>query len=1118
MIRGSGGIVGGGGGGKGAGKASSSPTEAPNSLQSVDYVRVLSVISEGQIEGFVSSDPLKDIYLDKTPIRNTDGTDNFEDFTTEYRFGAPTQSVIPGFNSIEETDEVNVEVRSDLSITRTVTNSLTNALKVIITVNSFQEIAESGDVVPVRVDVAFDISSGGGPFVERYVDSFNGKSSGPYRRSYFFDVSTGVGPWSIRVRRLTPDRDSSRFSDKIIFSSVTAVNWTGQTYPNTAVFASRFSAKNFNSIPEVSLRLKGIQIKVPHNYNPIAKTYSGLFNGSLTVAYSNNPAWVLYDILTDSRYGMGLPEETLDVYSFYDAGGYCDFLVPDGNGGFGPRFTFNAYISRAGGAYEILKSVLGSFNAQLYLENGSVTLIQDRPKDPLYVFSESNVIVEEDETGKLTKPPFIYETTAENNRYNSVLVTWDDPNEFYESKTILIQDQDDIDKYGYNPTEVTAFGCTDRAQAIRFGRWTLYTSLFQTKTVSFSVGKDGLYTRPGDIVLIQDRMRSPQRLAGRILEIYQVFDDPDVYYTRLDSVVTLDLSKSYTFQYVNSSGSLEEASVVLPTGTGTVVTDILYTEGTDDVDFLGSSYWLINVLNEDEAAQYRILNINEDPESAGTTYTITAVEHYPDKYALIENFSQSNLNLSIVSQYPEPNPPENLKITEALYATSSSAGVKVKVNISWSAPVNQAGIRGYEIAWRKSPNDGGLNFNSWNNNISPDTFFEIYDVESGLYDFQVLAVDIFGKRSKINRISQLIYGLTARPATVTGFRLSTQNAREGQANLSWDTAVDLDVLVNGNFIIKHYQVTDTEDWNKGVLVAKVAGSSNSVTVPLINGTYAIKAEDSTGNKSDLAAYVNTEFAGIPDLNNIFTLEEHPEFSGTKTNVFLNGVENYIELQDLSTTDSYVGLVDNILNWDNELTTGSFTASGIYEFSDVIDLGQVFNALVTLTFDAFVYTFDDLIDSVLTNIDSLQQGIDNLGSPNDEASVTPQIALSNDGTTYSPWGTFYSGYYKARYYKFRLLLETSESSVNVRVSELGVIVDVPDTEAEGSVTTSASNDVIIEFPENLFYTTPRLFFTVNDGEADDSRVVTDLVETGFSLSIYNASARVVRDVNWIAKGY
>lgn len=552
-------IRGSGDGGGGGGGSQDPPEEDPESLRSRSEASFLGVISEGEIEGFESGvAALQKTFLDGVPIQNDDGSYNFDQqyLSVGYRTGTQSQSALPGFDDVRIEQGVGVEVkRSTGSVSRTTISSELSRLRVRIGISALYRVnRNNGDVT--ANDISFTISirpQGGSNFVVSQ-KTINGKSRTPVDFEYEFNL-IGTGPWVVEVEMNSPDAADRSGEDRqhvyqVFFKAIVGILDRSFSYPNTALIGVKARAEGFTSVPTLSAELLGIKIKVPSNYNPISRTYSGVWNGTFKTAYSNNPAWVFYDLLTNTRYGAGefVTENDIDRYSLYSIAQYCDQLVPNGTGGFEPRFTFNAYITNRGEAYEVLNSIAAAFRGMLYFSEGTIVGIQDKPKSMTRIFSPANVVQETDDNGEMSTPPFQYEGTARKARKTVALVSWNDPEDQYKTKTEYVEDRAGIERYGYRETNIRALGTISQGQAQRIGRWTLLSDQLETEVVTFKVASEGLFILPGEIIGIADPAKEGKRYGGRVV-------------SSTTSAITIDAP------FTIVGGSTYQASVMLPNGT-----------------------------------------------------------------------------------------------------------------------------------------------------------------------------------------------------------------------------------------------------------------------------------------------------------------------------------------------------------------------------------------------------------------------------------------------------------------------------------------------------------------------------------------------------------------------
>lgn len=670
-------IVGSGGGGKGGGGSARTPREEPDSLHSTSYAALLDVISNGEVAGPVhESSPLRDIYLDGTPIQSEDGTLNFRDVQVEVRHGTQNQNHIPGFPASSSVTSVGVEVKSDQPWAQALTNPDLSAVRVTLRWPALVRMIDSGDKIGDRVgttvDYAIDLSTGGGSFQNVLTTKVSGKGRG-YERTHRIELPTGVSNWTVRVRRLTADSTSGNIENAMFVQSYAEVIDGKFRYPMTAIVGIKINAEQFSSIPTRAYRWRGQIIRVPANYDPITRTYSGTWDGTFKRAWSNNPAWVFYDILTSKLYGLGdrIDASMIDRYALYQIGAYCDQMVPDGMGGSEPRFVCNAYLQGRADALRVVNDLASTFRGMAYWANGQIMGVSDRPSDPVYTYTNANVI-----DGR-----FEYTGADANTRKTVALVSWNDPTDFYRAKVEVVNDDDGIRRYGIRKTEIKAFGCTSRGQAQRVGLYHLYTSRMETGGLTFSVGLDGVIPQPGDIIKIADRNRAGRHIGGRI---------------SLATAQTVTLDRDHPIKVGDT------LTVNMPDGTAqsrpvSLVSDrvITVTPAFDDAP-AAESVWAVDA--EDLVTQHaRVISVKEGD---GITFDIAAVAHHPGKYEAIDNGVRLDpLPVSVVPPRTQ-NAPTNIQITE--YATFHQGTTRHNAEITWDAPEYAVA---YDIQWRRDDGD-----------------------------------------------------------------------------------------------------------------------------------------------------------------------------------------------------------------------------------------------------------------------------------------------------------------------------------------------------------------------------------------------------------------------------
>lgn len=688
------------GGGKSSGSKSSTPTEAPDSLHSIAYARVLDLISEGDIYGPTHglAAGLRDVYLDGTPVANADGTVNFQNVTIDFRTGTQTQDPIPGFPSSESTDPVGVELTQITPVTRAINNLDLSAVRVTLYVNGLSQADTSnGDIKGYRVDYNIQISTDGGAFQTMVTAAFDGKTTQRYSRSHRIDLPRAMLGWQVRISRTTPNQNSSTIVDQTFVDSITEVIDAKLRYPNSAIVGIQIDASQFSSVPSRAYDMRGIICRVPSNYDTETRIYTGIWDGTFQNAWTDNPAWIFFDLATNSRYGLGdrIPADWVDKWSLYAIGQYCDELVPDGLGGQEPRFTCNAYIQSAADAFKVLQDFASVFRGIVYYAGGTVVPVADMPRDPAYTYTGANVV-----NGKFT-----YVGSARSTRYTVALVSWNDLTDMGKAKVEPVQDFPGIARYGIRQTSVTAFGCTSQGQAQRVGKWLLLTSRLETRSVTFSVGLDGALAMPGQLIRVADANIAGRRIGGRISSATatEITVDAPVDAAAGDQITiilpsgvseTRTLSDAIGIPLRADSTVYTADSIILSadmTGLPGTVSVLTVTEAFSELP-QAESVWTLE--QYDLVAQtFRVISVKE---GEGLTFDISAVQNVGAKYANIDNGTKISLPpITIIPPSVQP-PPASVSVSE--YAVIRQGLSSQTAVFSWPATEHAVS---FEVQWRR---------------------------------------------------------------------------------------------------------------------------------------------------------------------------------------------------------------------------------------------------------------------------------------------------------------------------------------------------------------------------------------------------------------------------------
>ena len=608
-------IAGAGGGGGGGGKKPYVPREDPDTLRSKSSASILAVFAEGEIEGFVG-DSGNAIFLDDTPLNRFSGVNVVSNAGTQ---GQPS---LPGFDDIRIEQSVGLQVKNTGGpIIATTTSALLNQITVRVGVSSLFEVTEKGDVKFNFVFFNVTITDSLGAQIQNAALAIFGKTRGAYDQEHSFGLG-GTGPWSVAVTKLSPDSTSVKSNSDFYFRAIVGIINQTLRYPNTAMVGLKVSAENFQTIPTVSALLRGLKIRVPTNYNSASNSYSGIWNGTFKTEYNNNPVWVFYDLLTNTRYGAGLfiEQADIDIYGLLPIAKYCDESVPNGKGGTEKRFTFNGYINNRAEAFEVLNSLAAAFRGMLYYAQGQIIVTQDKAKPVTQLFSPSNVINEVDDSGNVTKPPFAYEGTARKARKTVALVSWNDPGDRYKVKIEYCEDRDGIERYGYREVDIRGFGCTSQGQAQRLGKWTLLSDLYETETVTFKIGAEGFFVLPGEIIHVADPSRNTGIAAG-------IAPSLTLDTVTLDRPVVLSPNISYQIILNDGNGNSIERSVTNAAGEHSVLS-----VAPSLPVLVAPTPWILRESTANPRS-YRVTALSEDDGIV----SVFAVSYYAEKFAIADS-------------------------------------------------------------------------------------------------------------------------------------------------------------------------------------------------------------------------------------------------------------------------------------------------------------------------------------------------------------------------------------------------------------------------------------------------------------------------------------------------
>ncbi|EMC7879038.1 host specificity protein J [Enterobacter roggenkampii] len=798
---------------KGGSSSSRTPTEQPDDLQSVAKAKILVALGEGEFAGQLTG---KDIYLDGTALENADGSQNFSGVTWEFRAGTQAQNYIQGIPGTENEISVGTEVSSATAWTRTFTNTQLSAVRLRLKWPSLFKQEDDGDLVGYSVNYAIDLQTDGGAWQTILNTSVTGKTTSGYERSHRIDLPQAGSTWTIRLRKITSDANSAKIGDTMTLQSFTEVIDAKLRYPNTALLYIEFDSSQFNgSTPQISCEPRGRVIRVPDNYDPETRTYSGTWTGAFKWAWTDNPAWIFYDLVVSDRFGLGhrLTAANIDKWTLYQVAQYCDQMVPDGKGGNGtePRYTCNVYIQDRNDAYTVLRDFAAIFRGMTYWGGDQIVALADMPRDVDYSYTRANVV-----GGRFT-----YSSSTTKSRYTTALVSWSDPGNAYADAMEPVFEQALVARYGFNQLEMTAIGCTRQSEANRKGRWGILTNN-KDRVVSFDVGLDGNIPQPGYIIAVADELLSGKVMGGRISAV-------NGRVIKLDRVADATAGDRLILNL--PSGASQSRTIQAVNGESVTVTTA-YSETPQ-----AEAVWVVES-DELYAQQYRVVSVSDNDNG---TFSITAAWHDPDKYARID--TGAIIDQRPISVIPPGNqsPPANIVIS-SFSVVQQNISVET-MRVSWDQAQNAIA---YEGQWRR--NDG-----NWvNMPRSSTTSFDVPGIYAGRYLVRVRAINAAEISSGWGYSEEkTLTGKVGNPPKPVGFTAT---------GINWGIRLNWGFPANtGDTLKTEIQYTANSDFSDPLLLSDVPYPSAEYTqLGLKAGQefwYRAQLVDRTGNESGYTDWV-----------------------------------------------------------------------------------------------------------------------------------------------------------------------------------------------------------------------------------------------------------------------
>ena len=1095
------------------------PTRAPDTLNSRQFATIQDLLSEGEIEGFATPSKagltkgstaynnaaLKDIFLNDTPILNANASNtnpgaadfNFQNVGFTPRFGTSNQQHIPGIENTpsSSTTAVGVTVTNSSPVTRQITNTAVDAAKVTITFPQLQKATDQGDLLGSSVQLKIQIQYNGGGFNDVLSDTITGRTADAYQKEYRVNIS-GSFPVDVRVVRITADSTSSNLIDAFTWTSLGEIVDDKQTYPNSAYTNLRIDSEQFSSIPKRAFRIRGVKVRIPgagasNSGTPTVDLQTGrivypsgyIFNVTMGAAqWCSCPAMILLDLLTTERYGFGthITDSNLDLFSFVAASRYANELVSDGFGGQEARFSCNVNLQGSMEAYTLINELAGVMRCFPIWSEGSVTITQDRPTDPSYLFSLANV----------SEGGFSYSGSSLKQRHSIFSVSYFNMDSQEVDFEVVGDSNSSADvarrqKLGTAIKKVKAFACTSRNQAARLGRAMMFAEEQQSEVLTFSTSIDaGVIVRPGAVIEVNDPVRAGVRRGGRVV-------------SATTTTITIDSASETNLPALNdnpqvsvilSDGTVESKSITDITGSVITVSSAFSSAPSSNTPFLISSTTL-------QTQQFKVIQVEEKD---GVNYQVTAITYLLGKYDFIENNTPlPKRNISILNQ-PAPAP-SNLSVTEKTVVINNIARSKLIVN--WQ-PVD--GVTQYLLNYKYEDN----NFVS---QVVFSSDFELLDTKKGTYTIEVFSYNSALQLSSNSTSTTFVAeGKTALPEDVSNLTLEPIN--EQFARLRFNQATAIDVLHGGRVYVRHTSQTGGSASFQSAqdVIEAVPGNTTEVIVPALAGTYLLKFQDDGGRFSSNAASVDLSVVDI--LDSIIVKTDREDTDGTP----YNGTKSNLEF------DSSIGGL--------KLTDPSANATGTYDFVDTLDLGGTFSLVLKRHFQGVGFYVGDKFDNRTELIDTwtdFDGGVAN--DANAKIAVRTTTDDPSSSPTYTSFNDFANGTFKGRGFQFRITLTTADVAQNMNLQQAGYTATMPSRTEQSAVIASGTGAKAVTFTAPFFVGTsglgnldnflPSVNISPQNMATGDFFELSNISGTGFTVHFKNSSnASIDRNFTYSAVGF
>lgn len=1062
-----------------------------DNLRSRQYAKIVDLISEGPIRGVVNG--LKGVYLGGTPLQSSSGVLAYKNTVVQFVNGQPAQPIMSGFSSQEAETSVSEQLKKATPILRTITALDADRCRVTVSVPALSNTnTKTGDIDGNSVQYRIEVAPFGKAFQKVNDYTIDGKTMSRYQRAHVFKLP-GTGPWQIRVSRITADNTHSDWQQDTYFDSYTTIIDDRVNYTRRACVGVQIDSEQFSSIPKRTYLTDGLLVLIPKNYNPFTCVYSGTWDGTFKRDWTNNPAWVFYDLVVNNRYGLGsfIPASMVDQWALYKVAQFCDQKVSNGKGGFERRFTCNVQITTQSEAFDLLGEIASIFRGFAYWAGGKLVAVADDPSDPVAQYSNANVI----------DGAFNYAGANIRARHTQASTAFADPLVLGEKRFAVVENPEGMSRFGIQSIDDPGFGSTSESQSIRAGKWSLYTEQYESEVITFKTGLETAYVRPGDIIRVADVTVSGSRMGGRVVGEHPSFD----------TTILVDRAPPM------ADGKLYYLSCLIPTGANTVsvVTKNAYRSGTANAVNITTPFAQppipdsVFVVNDPVGLQPTLWRVITVKQTDTDIYEVEALRHYPQKWNVVEK-DYAFVVPDITNITAKPAAATGLAVKEYLVQTSAIS-VGVRAVFSWISNATS-----FEVAYRKPPGNWTV--------VRTDAQTIDLMVTEGKWEFRVRPISRLGVMGDIATISREIVGRYALPPPPKQFRI---HVIEGVALFDWLPVTELDVVIGGYFQLRHTATLAGATWTSAqVVLSRIPGTATSAEATYQPGTWMLRTYDITGRASATWALIT----GVQTNDAYVQWErkcESPDYLGNHSNTELRMPQEWLTIATVNSgrVDDQ-GPVDEWLDVDDmPVPEGEVPGpnTGVYRFSQGFDAGAPF--AVRLSADILAFPFadpGDWFDDRFTFADTWSNWDDMEGDYTGQITLETRITMDDPldpNAVWDDWYTFTAGESFGRGFQFRALLSAPPGQ-NIGIETLCVIADFKNKYDEGGDIAYPGADTQV-FYKVKFYNKPALVVTVQNAMETDRISFIKRERDYFTIRITNNAAtpaQQIRTFDFHAQGY